>query len=99
VPADAVDVFSANVQSELLQRCVSPMRITLTAPAGVADRVEVLDAGSVVATAVSRDMQPATATTGRLSCFRDRGGPFTVRVTAVQGQTAADFRLTRSGSR
>jgi hypothetical protein len=99
VPADAVDVFSASVESGRLHLCVTPLRVTLTAPAGVADRVEILSAGSVVAGAVSRDRQPATASTSRLSCFRDQGGSFTLRVTAVQGQTAADFRLVRSGSR
>jgi tRNA A-37 threonylcarbamoyl transferase component Bud32 len=99
VPADAVDVFSASVRGGRLHLCASPLRVTLTAPAGVADRVEVLEAGSVVASAVSRNMEPATAATGRLSCFRDEGGPFTARVTGVQGQTAADFRLTRSGSK
>jgi hypothetical protein len=99
VPAGAVDDFSVSVQSGRLYLCVTPLRVTLTAPAGVADRVELLSAGSVVATAVSRDMQPATATTSRLSCFRDQGGTFTARVTDVQGQTAGDFRLARSGSR
>jgi hypothetical protein len=99
VPADAVDVFSASVETGRLHLCVTPLRVTLTAPSGVADRVEILSAGSVVAGAVSRDRRPATASTSRLSCFRDQGGSFTVRVTAVQGQTAADFRLVRSGSK
>ena len=99
VPAGAVDDFSVSVDSGRLHLCLTPLRVTLTAPAGVADRVEILSAGSVVATAVSRDTHPATATTSRLSCFRDQGGSFTARVTGVQGQTAADFRLTRSGSR
>jgi hypothetical protein len=99
VPADAVDVFSAGVESGRLHLCVTPLRVTLTAPAGVVDRVEILSAGGVAAGAVSRDRQPATASTSRLSCFRDQGSSFTVRVTAVHGQTAADFRLVRSGSR
>lgn len=98
VPADAVDAFSASVPGGRLHRCLSPLHITLTAPAGVADRAEVLEGGSVVAAAVSRDMGPATATTSLQSCLRDGGGLFTVRVTGVQGQTAADFRLSRSGS-
>jgi hypothetical protein len=101
VPADAVDIFSfsASAQGGRLERCISPVRITLTAPPGVTDRVELLEGGSVVATALSRDMRPVTASPGPLSCLRDGGGSFSVRVTGVQGQSAADFRLTRSGSR
>jgi hypothetical protein len=99
VPASAVDDFSVSLESGRLHLCVTPLRVTLTAPAGVADRVEILSDGSVVAAAVSRDMQPATASTSRLSCFQDQGGSFTARVTGVQGQTATDFRLVRSGSK
>ena len=98
VPADAVDLFTTTVQDTRFPRCLRPVRVTLTAPAGVTDRVEVLQADEVVATAKSRDMHPATVTAGEISCFLAQTGPLTVRVTSVEGDTAADFRLTRSGS-
>jgi hypothetical protein len=98
VPADAVDTFRTNVHDNLFDLCLGQFHVTLTAPPGVTDRVEIMRGGEVLARAVSHDLQPATASAAEPSCFQDNSGWLTVRVTAVQGRSAVDFRLTRSGS-
>jgi hypothetical protein len=98
VPADAVDTFRTNVHDSRLDLCLGQFHVTLTAPAGVTDRVEILQGNEVLATAESHDLQPATATADEPSCFHDNSGWLTLRVSSVLGRSAADFRLTRSGS-
>jgi hypothetical protein len=97
VPADAVDSFRTYVRGSMLNFCTGVFKVTLTAPAGVADRVDLVDGDRVVATAVSRDGEAATARAGEPACFRDNSTWLTVRVSSVEGVTASDFSLTRSG--
>ena len=98
VPADRVATFQAQVSQSLLNLCLAKFRVTITAPPGATDRVEIVKGGKVLASAVSSSLVPATASASKPSCFQDDSGWLTVRVTAVSGQSPEDFRLTRSGS-
>ncbi len=98
VPADAVDTFSAQVAQSLLNLCLTKFRVTLTAPSGVTDRVDVIRDGRVLASATSTDLEPATATAAKPSCFDSGAASVTIRVSPVVGQSAGDFRLVSSGS-
>jgi hypothetical protein len=98
VPASTVLTFPAHVNDNLLDFCTGQFRVTLTAPPGVTEKVEIVRGGKVLASAVSESLQPSTASAGEPSCFHDNSGWLTVRVSAVSGQSASDFRLTRNGS-
>jgi tRNA A-37 threonylcarbamoyl transferase component Bud32 len=98
VPADAVDTFRTYVSDDAWTFCLGSVHVTLVAPTGVTDRVEVSRNGKVIASATSADGRPATASAGEPSCFSDNSGWLSVSVSSVSGQTAADFRLTRGGS-
>ena len=98
VPADAVDVFQTRVTQSFFNPCLTQFRVTLTAPPGTTERVEILRNGEVLASAVSSGMQQATASASKPSCFSSGAASLTVRVTAVAGHSAEDFRLTRNGS-
>ncbi len=98
VPADAVDTFRTYVTDDAWNFCLGSFRVTLVAPPGVSDRVDIVRNGKVIASATSADGQPATATASEPSCFSNNSGWLTVTVSSVSGQTASDFRLTRSGS-
>jgi hypothetical protein len=96
VPGDSVDTFRTYVKDDLLDFCTGALRVTLTAPAGVTMRVEVARGSHVLARAESQDEKPATATAGEPSCFSNNSQWLTVTVSAVEGRTATDFRLTRN---
>ena len=98
VPASAVDSFQADVGQSILDLCLTKFRVTLIAPPGATDKVQIIKGGKVLASAVSSNLQPATASAAKPSCFGDDSGWLTVKVSALSGQSAGDFRLTRSGS-
>jgi hypothetical protein len=98
VPADTVDTFRTYVKDNLLNFCTGEVQVTLTAPPGVAEQVEVAQGDHVLDRAVSRGGQPATAKVGEPSCFSDNSAWLTIRVSAVDGRTATNFRLVRTGS-
>jgi hypothetical protein len=98
VPADAADTFRTYVTGNPWNLCFGTLRFTLTAPAGVSDRVDVIRNGKVIATATSSDGRPATASASEPSCFGRNSGWLTLAVSSVSGQSATDFRLARSGS-
>jgi hypothetical protein len=97
VPATEVDTFRVYLTDRFQLLCDGAASITLAAPDGVADRVDVLRDGKEVASAVSEEGKPATARVDDPSCFRDDSGWYTVRVKAVAGRSAADYKLTVSG--
>jgi serine/threonine protein kinase len=97
VPADDVDTFRVYLTDHFQLLCNGAASITLTAPAGVADRVDVLRGNDVVASAVSYEGEPATARVDDPSCIRDDSGWYTARVKGVGGHSAADYKLTVSG--
>ena len=96
VPANAVDSFQTYVRDNLLDFCTGAFRVTLTAPPGVTLRVDVSRGQRLLASAVSRDGQAATARAGEPSCFSNNSEWLTVTVTALKGQTAENFRLSRN---
>jgi tRNA A-37 threonylcarbamoyl transferase component Bud32 len=98
VPADTVDTFRTYVKDNLLNFCTGEVQVTLTAPPGVADQVEVALGDHVLERTVSRGGEPATAKVGEPSCFSDNSTWLTIRVSAVDGRTATNFRLVRTGS-
>jgi hypothetical protein len=97
VPADAVDTFSADVAQNLFNLCLTKYRVTLTAPPGTADKVEILLGDRLLATATSSNRRPATASASKPSCFGTGSATVTVRVSTVSGRSAEDFRLLSSG--
>jgi tRNA A-37 threonylcarbamoyl transferase component Bud32 len=100
VPANEVDTFLVYLTAHFQPLCNAAASITLTAPPGVADRVEVLLKNKVVATAVSYSGQPSTAYVKDPPfpfCFHDNSGWYTVRVRSVAGNRAASYKLTVSG--
>jgi tRNA A-37 threonylcarbamoyl transferase component Bud32 len=98
VPADSTDTFRTHVSDDAMNLCRGKVRVTLTAAPGTSDQVQLIKDGRVIASAVSVDGRPATATANEPSCFQDDSGWVTVAVSSVAGQTSSDFRLTRSGS-
>jgi len=98
VPADATDTFRTYVTDDAWDLCRGKVHVTLAAPAGTTDQVELMKDGKVIASAVSVEGRAATATANEPSCFQDDSGWVTVVVSSLAGQSSADFRLTRSGS-
>lgn len=98
VPATAVDTFEAQVSENLLHLCLTKFRVTLMAPVGTTDVVEVIKDGNVLASATSTSLEPATASASKPSCFESGSATVTIKVSAVNGQSAQDFRLVSSGS-
>jgi tRNA A-37 threonylcarbamoyl transferase component Bud32 len=98
VPADQVDTYRAYVSDHPQLFCDGRLTIRLTAPAGVADRIEVVRSGVVLASAISENGHPAEATVDEPSCLHDDSGWLLVRVSSVASRTAAPYRLEQSGS-
>jgi hypothetical protein len=100
VPANEVDTFRVYLTAHFQPLCNAEASITLTAPPDVADRVEVLSKGKVVATAVSYSALPSTARVKDPPfpfCFHDTSSWYTVRVRSLAGHSAASYKLTVSG--
>ncbi|HLY84339.1 MAG TPA: serine/threonine-protein kinase [Acidimicrobiales bacterium] len=97
VPADSTDTIRTYVKDSLWDFCRGEFRAVLTAPPGVAFRLDIAQGERILASAVSRDGRPAVARAHEPSCFSDNSGWLTLRVSAVEGKTAINFRLTRGG--
>lgn len=98
VPANAVDTYQANVAEHFYDLCLDTFKVTITAPPGTTDQVQILRGGDVLATATSADLESATASASKPSCFDNGSAMVTIQVSAVAGQSAEDFRLITSGS-
>jgi hypothetical protein len=100
VPAHEVDAYPMTIRDHLaiFPFCNGEVDVTLTAPPGVTDRVDVVDHGAVVAEAVSSDGVPAVAALPKPGCFPNHGRTYQVQVTSVSGYSPARYRLERSGS-
>ena len=99
VPADDVDRYPFRVLDHFQLFCDGELRLTLTSPPGVAQRLEVLDdRNELLGQSVSDDGTPAVVQLADPGCFSDDGGMFTARVSTVTGHTAATYTLRRSGS-
>ena len=98
VPPNTTDSFPTHVAGHALDLCWGALHVTLTAPAGTAERLQVLQGTTVVASALSADGTPATASVAKPSCFGSDSEELTVTVTGVAATGAAadtDFTLSR----
>jgi hypothetical protein len=99
VPGDDVDRYPMKVDDHFQLLCDGRLRVTLTAPANVAQRLRILDEkGDEVAKAVSGDGVPSTAVVTDPNCLFDDGGTYVAEVTIVSGNSASPYELTRRGS-
>jgi hypothetical protein len=98
VPAEDVDTYPVDVGDRFQLLCDGAVRLTLTAPPGVAQELTVLhEAGEVVETAGSTDGHPATIELSERSCFGDDSATFEARVSTISGHSAEPYRLERVG--
>jgi tRNA A-37 threonylcarbamoyl transferase component Bud32 len=99
VPANDVDTFALPVVDRFQLFCDGVLRVTLTAPAGTAQHLDVMDAaGQVLGSATSADGARAVASVREPSCGGDDSGTLTARVSTVHGFSAQPYVLERSGS-
>jgi hypothetical protein len=100
VPGSTADSFPTHVSGDAFNLCWGALHVTLTAPAQTAEQLTVWKGTSRLATAVSANGAPATATVSKPSCFGADSEDLTVTVTAVAATgsaSAGDFILTRDG--
>lgn len=99
VPRDDVDTFAVEVRDERQLLCDGELRLTLTAPAGVTMRLEVLEDGEVLGQSTSADGVPAPVTLREPECLFDDGTTLQARVSAIgSDRTAEPYLLERRGS-
>lgn len=99
VPAADVDRYPFEVADHFHFTCDGTLKVTLTAPPGVAQRLRVLDAsGTVLGEVISGDGEPATARISEPSCLGDDAQTLTAEVSAVSGRSARPYELERTGS-
>jgi hypothetical protein len=99
VPRDDVDTFAMEVGDGAQLLCDGRLTVTITAPAGVALRLEVLDGGEVLGQTTSADGVAAAVTIREPECLVDDATTLTARVSAVgSDRTAAAYLLERRGS-
>jgi hypothetical protein len=98
VPASARDTFPFHVSGSALRLCWGTLHVTLTAPARTAEQLTLWKGTAQVATAVSVNGNPATASVAKPSCFgadsEDLRATISV-VAATAGASATNFTLTR----
>ena len=99
VPRDDEDGYLLEVGDGFQLTCDGKLLVTLTAPAGVSQRVTVLDGDTELGSAVSGDRQPATVTVGDPDCIFSDATTLQVRVTSVgTDRSPEDYTLEASGS-
>jgi hypothetical protein len=100
VPADDADTYLLDVSDGWqVILCNGELRVTLTAPPGVTQRVTVTDGDQVLGTAVSGDGEPASAVIGDPNCYSDDATTVRVRVESVGSDRSPDnYTLTATGS-
>jgi hypothetical protein len=99
VPADDVDRYPFHVDDNFQWDCDGQVKVTLTAPAGVSMRLDVLNGTKVLGTAVSSNAKPATVTLDEPNCFTDDSADLVAQVKwEGSARSAANYKLERSGS-
>ncbi len=99
VPADDMDRYPFHLSDHFQLLCDGHAEVTLTAPAGAAMRLEVLQGTTPLGTAISTDARPATVELHDPDCLADNGTDLVARVSWVgEARTAAPYHLTRKGS-
>ncbi len=99
VPADAVDTYPFRVKHDFNLFCDNVLEVTLTAPLGVAMRLDLLDSsGKVLGSAISGDGVAASVELGQPDCFGS-DLDLVARVSWVgTARSGDDYTLTRRGS-
>jgi hypothetical protein len=90
VPVDDVDRYPLPVRDRAQLLCDGSVEVTLTAPAGVAQRLEVLDGDEVVRRAGSTDGTPAAVRLREPGCFSDDSTELEVRVSSIGADRSAE---------
>lgn len=99
VPADDVDTYLLDVGDGIQLLCDGELKVTLTAPPGVSQRVTVTDGDTVLGTKASSDGEPATVTIGDPDCLFDDATTLRVRVESVgSDRSPEDYELEATGS-
>ncbi len=99
VPRTDIDRYPTTIRDDFQLLCDGTFKLTLTAPAGTAMRVELLEGERIIDATTSRDGEPATLSVGEPNCFGDDGGDYVVRVSWVgEARSAEPYTLTRSGN-
>lgn len=99
VPTDDIDRYPFRVTDSFQLFCDGSASVTLTAPDGVAMRIDVVDGDTPLGTAVSRDGTPATVDLPDPSCLGDDTADLQARVSWVgDDRTATPYRLERANS-
>ncbi len=99
VPRDDVDTFAMEVGDGRQLLCDGRFTVTLTAPAGVTLRLEVLDGDEVLGQATSADGVAGVVRLDEPECLFDDSGTLTARVSPIgSDRTAEPYLLERRGS-
>jgi hypothetical protein len=96
VPVGEVDSYPLHVSGGGLFSCGPKLTLTLVAPSGVTDEVNIFDGIKLLAGATSVNGQPASVSLSKPSCFGSDAENLTVTVSGVQGASGADYLLTRT---
>jgi hypothetical protein len=99
VPTDDIDRYPFEVADRLHLSCDGTVTVSLTAPEGVAMRLDVLEDDRILGTATSRDAEPAEVTLLESSCGGDDSASLVARVSWVGDERSAEpYRLERRGN-
>lgn len=99
VPRDDVDTFAMRVGDGYQLLCDGQFTVTLTAPAGMTLRLEVLDGEQVLGQTTSADGVPASVRLREQECLASDARTLTARVSPIgSDRTGARYQLERSGS-
>ena len=99
VPRDDVDTFAMDVGDGAQILCDGRFKVTVTAPAGMTVRLEIVDGDDVLAQTTSADGVPASVTLRETECFSSEARTLTARVSPIgNDRTGDEYTIERSGS-
>jgi hypothetical protein len=99
VPRDDVDTFAMPVGDGFQLFCDGRFTVALTAPAGMALRLELFDGGDLLAETTSADGVTAALRVDERDCLGSDARTLVARVTPIgSDRTGAPYQLERSGS-
>lgn len=99
VPALDVDRYTVDVEDRPHLTCNGTLTLTLTAPLGLTQRLEVFDGGELIGSATSADGEPRHVELREPACGSDDATTLDLVVTSVGSDRSADpYLLERAGS-
>lgn len=99
VPRDDIDTFAMAVGDGSQLLCDGRFTVTITAPAGMTVRLEVLDGDEVLGQTTSADGVAAAVRLEEAECFSSEARTLTARVSPIgSDRTGAEYTLERAGS-